>query len=134
LKLYLKGVSTRKGGLFRHRYPSIRASLPSYFRPTPHIQNNQSAKGVRESYDTLVDIFECIENFLIRLNICTEIPSTPAMTEIVIKIMAELITVLALATKQMNQGLLSMSALANNNYDLPCGREMCKKTFRREGD
>jgi len=89
---------------------------------------------VRESYDTLVDIFECIENFLIRLNIYTEIPSTPAMTEIVIKIMAELITVLALATKQMNQGLLSMSALANNNHDLSCGREMCKKTFRREGD
>ena len=90
-----------------------------------------------KSYDSLVDIFECIENFLIRLNIYTDIPPTeaPAMTEIVTKIMAELITVLALATEQMNQGRLSMFALANNSsHRLPCDREIRKKTLRREGD
>ena len=88
------------------------------------------------SYDSLVDIFECIENFLIRLNIYTEIPPTqaPAMTEIVTKIMAELIKVLALATKQMKQGRFSMFALTNNSHRSPCGREIRKKTFGREGD
>ena len=80
-----------------------------------HLQNCQTAKDVRESYDALVDIFECIENFLRRLNIYTEIPPTPAMTEMVIKIMAELITVFALATKQMKQGPFSMSVLANDH-------------------
>jgi hypothetical protein len=75
---------------------------------------SQTAKDVRASYDALVDIFECIENFLRRLSIYTEIPPTPVMTEIVIKIMAELITVLALATKQMKQGRFSTSALSNN--------------------
>ena len=89
-----------------------------------------------KSYDSLVDIFESIENFLIRLNIYTEIPpaQAPAMTLIVTKIMAALITVLALATKQMKQGRLSMFAFANNSHRLPCGREIRKKTFGREGD
>ena len=69
----------------------------------------QTAKYVRESYDTLVDIFECIENFTSRLKIYTEINPTPAMIETMIKIMVELLAVLALATKQINQGRLSTS-------------------------
>ena len=80
-----------------------------------HLQNCQTAKDVRESYDALVNIFECIENFLRRLSIYNEIPPTPAMTEMVIKVMAELITVLALATKQMEQGRFSMSAVNNGH-------------------
>ena len=68
------------------------------------------------SYDALVDIFECVDNFLRRLSIYNEIPPTPVMTEMVIKIMAELITVLALATKQMKQGRFSMSSLANDHF------------------
>ena len=64
---------------------------------------------MRESYDTLVDIFECMENFLSRLKIYTEIEPTPALTETVIKILVELLGVLAIATKQMNQGRLSKS-------------------------
>jgi len=63
-----------------------------------------TAKYVRSSYEGLVDIFECIENFLRRLKIYTEIPPTPAMTDILVKIMVELLSVLALATKQINQG------------------------------
>jgi len=69
----------------------------------------QTAKYVRESYDTLVDVFECVENFMSRLKIYTEIKPTPAMIETMIKIMVELLAVLALATKQINQGRLSTS-------------------------
>jgi len=69
----------------------------------------QVAKYVREDYDTLVDIFECIENFLSWLKIYTEIKPTPAMIETMIKILFELLAVLALATKQINQGRLSTS-------------------------
>ena len=67
----------------------------------------QTAKYVRESYDALADIFECIENFARRLEIYTEIQPTLAMTEMMIKIMVELLGVLTLATKQINQGRLS---------------------------
>jgi hypothetical protein len=72
---------------------------------------SQTAKYVRESYDTLVDVFECIENFTRRLKVYTnrEIVHTPAMTETIIKILIEMLAVLALATKQINQGRLSKS-------------------------
>jgi hypothetical protein len=71
----------------------------------------QTAKYVRESYDALVDVFECIENFLRRLMIYTDpkITPTPAMADILIKIMVEVLSVLALATKQINQGRFSES-------------------------
>jgi len=76
---------------------------------------------VRASYDTLVDVFECIENFLSRLKIYTEIQPTPAMTEMMVKIMAEILAVLALATKQINQGRLKKFAtklLGENDIEL----------------
>ena len=70
---------------------------------------------MKGSYDALVNIFECIDNFLRRLSIYNEIPPTPVMTETVINIMAELINVLALATKEMKQGRFSMSAITNDH-------------------
>jgi hypothetical protein len=67
----------------------------------------QAAKGVSSSYDALLDLFECLGNFLKRLEIYTTIPPTPIMTDIIVKIMVELLSVLALATKQINQGRFS---------------------------
>ncbi|KAH8989780.1 hypothetical protein EDB86DRAFT_3245115, partial [Lactarius hatsudake] len=63
-----------------------------------------AASGVSSSYDALVDLFECLANFLKRLRIYTDLPLTPEMTEISVKIMGELLSVLALATKQIKQG------------------------------
>jgi len=82
---------------------------------------------VSASYGGLVDIFECIENFLRRLRIYAEIPRTPAMTEMVIKIMVELLSVLALATKQINQGRFSMSVLNYNHSRLTWAEKYAKK-------
>ncbi|KAH8996181.1 hypothetical protein EDB86DRAFT_3243480, partial [Lactarius hatsudake] len=63
-----------------------------------------AASNVSSSYDALVDLFECIGNFLKRLRIYTDLPSAPSTTDIVVKIMVELLSVLALATKQTKQG------------------------------
>ncbi|KAH9177976.1 hypothetical protein EDB89DRAFT_2225892 [Lactarius sanguifluus] len=41
-----------------------------------------AASGVSSSYDALVDLFECLANFLKRLRIYTNLPLTPEMTEI----------------------------------------------------
>ena len=115
LELYPPGVSTRKGDFLRYRDPSIRAYLP-HLRPVPrHIRDLQEAKYVRESYEAIVDIFECIENFLRRLTVYTDIPLTLAMIEMVVKIMVELLSVLALATKQINRGRFSTSVPAYNH-------------------
>jgi hypothetical protein len=54
-----------------------------------------------------MDLFENLGNFLKRLEIYTAIPPTPMMTNIIVKIMVELLSVLALATKQIKQGRLS---------------------------
>jgi hypothetical protein len=71
----------------------------------------QAASGVTSSYDALFDLFECLGNFLKRLEIYTMIPPTPIMTDIVVTIMVELLSVLALATKQIRQGRFSKCAV-----------------------
>ena len=65
------------------------------------------ASDVSSSYDALVSLFECLGNFLKRLRIYDDVPSTPSMMEISVKIMVELLSVLALATKQIKQGRFS---------------------------
>jgi hypothetical protein len=62
---------------------------------------------MRASYDALVDLFATFENFLSRLSIYAEIPPTPALTNVLVKIIVELISTLALATKQVKQGRFS---------------------------
>ena len=73
----------------------------------PDIGMLQTAIGVSSSYDALVDLFECIGSFLKRLRIYTDLPLSPSMTDIIVKIMVELLSVLALATKQIKQGRFS---------------------------
>lgn len=50
-------------------------------------------------------------NFLKRLDIYTKLPPTKALTEMIVKILVELISTLAVATKQIKQGRLSESIL-----------------------
>ena len=69
-----------------------------------NIQAYQAAKGVIESYDALVDLLESIEHSLNRLDIYTKIPPTVALTEVVVKILVELLSALALVTKQIKEG------------------------------
>jgi hypothetical protein len=67
----------------------------------------QAASGVTSSYDALLDLFDCLGNFLKRLEVYTTIPLTPIMIDIIVKIMVELLSVLSLATKQVKQGRFS---------------------------
>jgi hypothetical protein len=48
-----------------------------------------------------------LSSFLKRLEIYTNIPPTPIMTDIIVKIIVELLSVLSLATKQIRQGRFS---------------------------
>jgi hypothetical protein len=65
----------------------------------------------------LVNLFESITIFLHRLDIYIKIPPTAAMTEIVVKIMVELLFTLALADKQMKQGRPGEFLLAGASFD-----------------
>ena len=74
-----------------------------------HIQVHQTAKGVKTGHDELVALFESIEQLLKPLDIYAQIPPTPATEEMVVKIMAELLYILALTTKELKQGRSSES-------------------------
>ena len=67
----------------------------------------QAAKDVRSSQETLIDIFERIEDFFRRLEVYTAVPSTPAMVDMMVKIMVEVLSILGIATKEIKQGRTS---------------------------
>ena len=68
---------------------------------------SQTAKDVRGSQDTLLDIFERIEMFFRRLETYTEVPLTAEMTDIIIQIVVEVISILGIATKEIKQSRTS---------------------------
>jgi hypothetical protein len=59
---------------------------------------------VDASQDMLIDIFARIENFLKRLESYTEVPPNDSMTNVVLKIMTEVLSILAIATKEIQEG------------------------------
>jgi hypothetical protein len=75
-------------------------------------------KGASDSYDALVDLLESFEHFLDRLDIYTKIPLIDAMAEMVVMILVELLSTLALATKQIKQGKLSESVFGEVLYSI----------------
>jgi hypothetical protein len=52
----------------------------------------------------LADIFVRIEGFFRRLESYTEVPPTAAMTDVIVKILIEVLSILAIATKRIKQG------------------------------
>ena len=66
----------------------------------------------------MIDIFERIENFFKRLETYTEVPPTAAMTDIIVKIMAEVLNVFAIATKEIRQGRTSELPIRVHLYRL----------------
>ncbi|KAF8259845.1 hypothetical protein EI94DRAFT_959507 [Lactarius quietus] len=69
-----------------------------------------AADGVSASYDAVLELFECLGNFLKRLHIYSGISLDALTTDIVAKIMVELISILALAKKQIGRGRLKQFA------------------------
>jgi hypothetical protein len=57
----------------------------------------------------LIDIFVRIESFFKRLETYTEVRPTAAMTDVIVKILIEVLSILAIATKQIKQGRSSES-------------------------
>ena len=68
---------------------------------------SQAAMDLRGSQDTLIDIFERMEIFFQRLEIYTRLSPPPAMIDIIVRIMVEVLSILGMATKEMKQGRTS---------------------------
>jgi hypothetical protein len=62
------------------------------------------------------------------------VPPTPIMTDIIVKIMVGLLSVLALATKQINQRRFSKCAVTYIASDSMCHRENRGELLREQQD
>ena len=61
----------------------------------------------------LIDIFVRIESFFKRLDTYTEVRPTVAMTDVIVNVMIEVLSILAIATKEIKEG--RSSKLINMN-------------------
>jgi hypothetical protein len=95
---------------------------------------DQAAKGVTSSWDAVLELLESIEHFLNRLDIYTCIPRTPAMDQMVVKIIMELLSTLAVATKELKQGRSSECVLADVlPYSVQYSQIRKKESFQTQG-
>ncbi|KAH9983395.1 hypothetical protein BJV74DRAFT_622140 [Russula compacta] len=62
-----------------------------------------AATAVSADQDALANVFDRIENFFRRLETYIELPATARMTEVIVKIMIEVLSILAIATKMIKQ-------------------------------
>jgi hypothetical protein len=73
-------------------------------------------KDVIASYETLVNLFERTQYFLQRLNHYITVSLTPEMTELLAKILAQVLSVLALSTKEMKERRISLLIHSENIF------------------
>ena len=62
---------------------------------------------VRASQETLIDIFERMENFFLRLELYTNVSPTPEMMDMIVKILVQVLSILAIATKEVKESRTS---------------------------
>ncbi|KAH9958145.1 hypothetical protein BC827DRAFT_1156951 [Russula dissimulans] len=101
----LATFSTSIGAAVSLAYPPVGWVYASFLPVRQfNAQIGQAAQAVNASQGVLVDLFERIENFFKRLEAYVELPPTEGMTHIIVKVMAEVLLILALATKEIKQG------------------------------
>jgi hypothetical protein len=83
--------------------------ISAFWKPS-----TQVVKDVIASYKVLVNLFERTQFFLQRLNHYITASLTPEMTELLAKILAQVLFVLALSTKEMKERRIS--ALIYSKY------------------
>jgi len=74
-------------------------------------------QGVSAGQGALFDLFDRIESFFRRLEVYIGLPPTVEMTNTTVNVMAQVLRILALVTKEIKQGILSELILDNR---APC--------------
>jgi hypothetical protein len=83
---------------------SVRIPLLLSFLFLYDINPPQATVDIGASYDGLLDLFQCVTDFLRHLRVYTEkIPPSSTMSSMMVMIMVETLSVLAVATKQMTR-------------------------------
>ena len=84
-------------------------SVSSWFPCTESFdaQISQAVNDASASRVKLIELFNRIEHFFHRLEIYTGVTPTMAMTDIIVEIMGEALTILAIATTEVKRGRFS---------------------------
>jgi hypothetical protein len=71
-----------------------------------------------------------MKNFFMRLEKYIAVRPTPAMTEVIVQVMVEVISILGIATKEIKERQTSMPFLVDISpeIDVSC-REVCQEAF-----
>jgi len=77
---------------------------------------SQAVIAVRASQGVLIDLFGRIENFFLRLQSYIGVKPTEGMMDIIVKIMVQVLSVLAIATKEIKQSRASRWILGNRSH------------------
>ena len=85
-------------------------------------------KDIIASYETLINLFERTQYFLQRLSRYITASLTPEMTELLANILAQVLSVLALSTKEMKDGRISMLIYFKN---FPLSDNKAEKFMKR---
>ena len=93
----------------------------AFFSLSGHALPNQSDTGtvttqataaVSYRQDTLITIFERIENIFVRLENYIDFPRTTGIIHVIVKVMVEVLSILAIATKEIKENRASELDLA----------------------
>ena len=112
------GVPASCSDIHWNRRPSLSEfffSFNLYYRANCDTKFSQTAKAVSDSQVVLATVFERIENFFRRLETYVEVPSTTGMTDMIVKIMVEVLSILSIATKEIKQNRTSESIIGITN-------------------
>ena len=85
------------------------------------VQVIQAVKDVGASQESLIDLFNRVEFFFSRLEIYMAVSPTAAMTDVLVQIMVEILTMLGIATKEIKRGRMSkliscLSIIVNSDF------------------
>ena len=134
LTIFAELTPTWESDTFYSWHPTGRmyhSQVHIYCRYPSDVQINQAANGMITSCDALAEMLESIEHFIRRLRIYAETPHPmPEVDEIVVKLMVELVSTLALVTRKLKNRRLRESFLAIMLlYSARCS-QMGKEFFR----
>ena len=111
------GIPTRWSDLHWDRCsPLSEYLLDSIASTTQTPTFSKATKAVSASQDALANVFERIENVFRRLEIYVQVPPTAGMTDMIVKIMIQVLSILAIATREISQGRASKLMTCMNRH------------------
>ena len=96
-------------------------------------QISQAVLAANDIQSALVDLFERIENFFRRLGTYIELPPTTNRTGIIVKVMAEVLIILAIVTRKIKRGKISEFVIGDmiSCFDLSFFRKILEKASKK---